>query len=265
MDLQALQTGIHSATIDAEDIEVVRRTPLFMLAVWLEITAAYRRKWFTANGLAATLTMVESQLGSAIDDFGSRAELCRLTAELVALHEDRGATAKWVRECWSNLIAYGYHKDMLLDQCLDAAEHLQGAGWGADALDLLARLTPAVAAVGDYTDGDETSHLPAELGRILFKCNLQWFVRYHEWLSASGEYWDTHSIFKTFVAKANLGNRVFRAVAETAIERENLLTLAEPSEKGDANATECLHRMSLFHVPSAAPNQSGARQRRERV
>jgi hypothetical protein len=112
--------------------------------------------------------MIESQLGSSIDNFDSRAELCALAADLAAQNEDGGAASKWVRECWSNLIAYGYHKDMLLDQCLDAAEHLQGAGWGADALDLLARLAPAVVAVGDFTDGDETRHLPAELGRIMF-------------------------------------------------------------------------------------------------
>jgi hypothetical protein len=142
---------------------------------------------------------------------------------------------------------------MLLDQCLDAAEHLQGAGWRDDALDLLARLTAAVAAVGDYTDGDETRHLAAELGRILFKGNLQWFVKYYQWLGASGEYWDAHSIFKTFVAKADLGNRVFRAVAETAVERENLLALAERSDHGDANAAECLHPLSLFHLPSVDP------------
>lgn len=250
MDLQALQASIHSPTIDAEDIEVVRRIPLFVLSVWLEITAAYRRAWFTADGLAGTLAMIGSQLGSTIDDFGSRAELCGQAADLAAWHDDRGAAAKWVRECWSNLIAYGYHKDMLLSQCLDAAEHLQGAGWGAAALDLLARLAPAVSAVGEYTDGDETRHLPAELGRLLFEGNLQWFVRYHEWLCACNEYWDAHSIFKTFVAKADLANRVFRAVAETAVERENLLALAERSERGDANAAECLDRMFLFYVPS---------------
>jgi len=139
---------------------------------------------------------------------------------------------------------------MLLDQCLDAAEHLQLAGWGADALDLLARLAPVVSAVGDYTDGDETRHLPAELGRLLFEGNIQWFVRYHEWLCASGEYWDAHSIFTTFVARAGLGNRVFRAVAETAVERENLLALSVRSDEGDPNAAECLRVMSFFHVPS---------------
>ncbi|MGA2148844.1 MAG: hypothetical protein ABSH49_28210 [Bryobacteraceae bacterium] len=55
------------------------------------------------------------------------------------------------------------------------------------------------------------------------------------------------------MANADLGNRVFRAVAETAVEGENLLALAERSDRSDANATECLHRMSLFHVPSEDP------------
>ena len=106
-----------------------------------------------------------------------------------------------------------------------------------------------MAAVGDYTDGDETRHLPTELGRILFRCNLQHFVNYHGWLGASGEYWDAHSVFHTFVAEADLSNRVFRAVAATAVERENLLALAKRSHDGDANATECLSRLSSFDVP----------------
>ena len=183
MDLQAIQAGKHSPKVDAADIEVVRRFPLFVLPIWLEITATYERAWFTEDGLASVLTVVESNLDSTIDDFGSRAELCGLTAELAALHRDHGSTAKWVRQCWSNLVAYGYHKDMLLDQCLDAAEHLETAGSVGDALNLLERLAPAVATVGDYTDGDETRHFPAEFGRILFKCNLEWFVRYHGWLA----------------------------------------------------------------------------------
>jgi len=253
MDLQALQGGIQSPRIDAGDIEVVRGMPLFVLPIWLEITTVYGRAWFTADGLASTLTLIESHLGSTIDDFGSRAELCELAAELAALHRDDRSTAKWVRECWSNLVAYGYHKDMLLDQCLDAAEHLQRAGWGDEALDLLARLAPAVAAVGDYTDGDETRHLPRELGRILFRSNLQHFVRYHEWLGASGEYWDAHSIFETFVTEADLRNRVSRAVAATAVERENLLALAKRSHDGDTNATECLNELSFFDVPPLNP------------
>ena len=253
LDLHALQGSSYSPKIDAEDVEIVRRMPLFVLPTWLEITTAYRRTWFTTDGLESALTMVGSHLSSTVDDFGSRAELCGLAADLAASHGDGGGTAEWARKCWSNLVAYGYHKDVLLDQCLDAAECLQAAGWGADALDLLARLAPAVATVGDYTDGDETRYLPAELGRILFKGDLEWFVKYHEWLSASGEYWDAHSIFERFVADADLGNRVFRAVAETAVEHKNLLALAERSGRGDSNAEECLSRMPPFRVPSAEP------------
>ena len=146
--------------------------PLFVLPIWLEITAGYGRARFTADGLASVLTLLESNLDSTIDDFGSRAELCGLAAELAALHRDDVSTAKWVRQCWSNLVAYGYHKDMLLDQCLDAGEHLDAAASGDEALNLLERLAPAVAAVGDYTDGDETRQFPMELGRILFKCKF---------------------------------------------------------------------------------------------
>jgi hypothetical protein len=251
MDLQALQAGTHSPAIDGEDIEAARRMPLFLLHVWMEITVAYRRTWFTGSGLTATLSMIESELGSTVEDFGARAELCALAADLAATHGISDAGSKWVRECWSNLLAFGYHKDMLLDQCLDTADHLQNSGFGHDAQDLLLRLAPAISAVGDYTDGDETRHLPAELGRLLFQGNLHSFVKYHEWLCDRGEYWDAGSILKTFVAKADLSNRVFRAVAETVVERENLSTLAARSDQGDPNATECLGRMSLFRVPES--------------
>jgi hypothetical protein len=266
MDLQTVQAGMHSPAIDGADIEVAHQMPLFLLQVWMEITVAYRRNWFTPDGLMSTLKMVESELGSTVEDFGSRAELCALAAELAASHATNDATAKWVRQCWSNLLSYGYHKDMLLDQCLDAAEHLQTAGWGRYTLELTERLAPVIAAVGDYTDGDETSHLPAKLGRLLFEGDLHWFVKYHEWLCEHGEYWDAHSIFKTFVARADLGNRVFQAVAETAVERENLLALADRSDKGDWNATECLRGLSLFHMPPGRREpQRDSRADRERL
>ena len=80
--------------------------------------------------------------------------------ELAALHRDHGSTAKWVRQCWSNLVAYGYHKDMLLDQCLDAAEHLETAGSVGDALNLLERLAPAVGP-DHHTDGDRNLVFPS--------------------------------------------------------------------------------------------------------
>ena len=249
MDLQALQVGLRSPALDAEDIQVARRMPLFVLQVWMETTVAYRRTWFTAEGLTAAVGIIESHLSSTVDDFGSRAEVCAFAAELAAAHAASSAARDWVRQCWSNLVAYGYHKDMLLDQCLRAAEHLQKGGLRRDALDLLVRLAPAISAVGDYTDGDETNHFPAELGRLLFEDNLHAFVKYHEWLTARGEYWDAGSIFKTFVAKGDLGNRVLRAVAETAVEHENLQALADRSDEGDLNATRCLRELSLFHVP----------------
>jgi hypothetical protein len=264
MDLQAIQGVTHSPRIDAADLEIVRRMPLFALAIWLEITAVYGRAWFTDDGLASVLAFVESNLDSTIDDFGSRAELCGLAAELAALHRDDVSTANWVRQCWSNLVAYGYHKDMLLDQCLDAAEHLEAAASGDEALNLLERLAPAVAAVGDYTDGDETRYFPLKFGRILLKCNFQWFVRYHGWLAASGEYWDAHSIFETFVGKADLSNRVFRAVAETAVEQENISELVKRSHDGDANAAECLNRLSLYDAPPVKPEPDQT-SRRERM
>jgi DNA polymerase III delta prime subunit len=253
LDLQAVQGATHSPRIEAADVEIVRRMPIFVLSIWLEITTAYGRAWFTADGLANALGLVESHLDSTIDDFGSRAELCELAAELAALHKDNGITSKWVRRCWSNLVAYGYHKDMLLDQCLDAAEHLEAAGASDEALNLLRRLAPVVVAVGDYTDGDETRQFPVAFGRILFKCDFQWFLRYHGWLSASGEYWDARSIFETFVSKADLSNRVFRGVAETAIEQVNILALAKRSHDGDANATQCLNTMSFYEIPAVRP------------
>ncbi|MEX2302987.1 MAG: ATP-binding protein [Bryobacterales bacterium] len=259
MDLQALQAARRPPTIELEDIEIASQIPLFLLDVWMELTLAYRRNWFAEDALAAVLRMIESKLGSTVQDFGSRAELCARAAELAASHDRAVAAAKWVRECWSNLLAYGYHKDMLLDQCLDAAEHLQKAGWSGDAIKMLERLAPAISAVGDYTDGDHTRHFPAELGRLLFKADPPRFVRYHEWLGSSGEYWDAHSIFQTFVAEADLGNRVFRAVAETAVETNNLSALQERSSDGNPNAAKCLRRLSLFRVPEGdTPQRQGS-------
>jgi hypothetical protein len=253
LDLLALQAGTRSPAIQNEDIEIARRIPLFHLQTWLEITLTYRRSWLAEDALVETLNMIESELNSTIEDFGSRAELCALAAEMAASHCKNDAAARWVRECWSNLLAYGNHKDMLLDQCLDAAGHLQEAGLGGEAMDILTRLAPAVSAIGDYTDGDETRHLPVELGRLLLMGDVRRFVKYHEWLCASGDYWDASSIFRTFVVKADLGNRLSRAVAQTAIERENLATLSERSDKGDSNAAECLRTMSLFQACAPAP------------
>lgn len=257
-DVMTIQAPLRAPNLDEIDVETIRNSKFFSLEPWLDGIVALRRRWFTKEGLDAALGLISGALDSTIDTFDARSEICRQAAELAAHNDARDLTARWVRKCWDNLLSYGYHKDMLFDQCLDAIRHLIAAGVKAEVGPLLRDLGPAIAMVGDYTDGDHTRHLPAELGEILLSFDMAVFAKYYEWLSCRGDYWETDTILSSLMKTIDLSSPAARAVAETAIEPACIATLAARG-KEDSNALECLASLLPFKPPvERAPSESGA-------
>ncbi len=258
VDLLSMQAPLRPPSLDAADVVSIRSSTFFSLEPWLDSVVPLRRRWFTKEGLDVALELVRVNLDSTIDTFDARAEVCLHAAELAASNGASDLTAHWVRQCWDNLLSYGYHKDMLFDQCLGAIRHLIAVDVKSESASLLRRLAPAIATVGEYTDGDHTRHFPAELGEILVSLDIAIFAKYYDWLGRRDDYWESDTILTFLLKTVDLSNPAARAVAETAIEPACIATLADRA-KEDSNALECLTALLPFNPPAErAPSESGA-------
>ena len=67
-------------------------------------------------------------------------------------------------------------------------------------------LAPATAAVCEYTDGDETAHLIAGLGKLLVQLDLGLGIGYVTSLMDSEQYSDVEDILRHLVRAADLSD-----------------------------------------------------------
>ena len=143
---------------------------------WIKLYLARRRPWLMPEALDWLLRDGAARLSASIDPFPERSERYTELASLAALHGRREEARSFIDHAANNLLAHGSHKDMLLVNTLDVvrAYHQAVVGeLGADeapasvARSWILRLAPAIAAIEDYTDRDETGHLPRELADAL--------------------------------------------------------------------------------------------------
>jgi hypothetical protein len=248
IDALILQGSPESLRITPVDVRRTRESPFFWIDPWLDSLLATPRAWCTEEGLTAILEEVQLVLDSSIDTFDSRAQTCVAAAELAAAHGSKQHGANWLRKAWENLLAYGFHKDFLLDQCIEAVDHLFKIERKSEAESLLKRLAAPVAHVADFTDGDETNHFPAELGKLLADHDPSAFARYYEWLCGRGDYWEAETIFAKLIRTVDLNNPYAAAVGATAIDARSLQALATRSSDGDLASGTCLKKLAFFHV-----------------
>lgn len=245
-DLLVLQTSLRTPTITADDVALVHGSGLFLLQTWLDEAVAVARPWMSEDGLKAALALVESDLETTIDYFDSRAELCASAAKLAVRHKSRPKAETFLSLAWSNIVAYGFHKDMLWHQCLEIVETLQRTGHTEHAQRLILQMAPAIADVGEYTDGDETRDFPRKLGRLLATIDLNWFSKYHEWLCERSEYYDAEAVITSLIKVTDLNEPFLAAVASTGIDSSSLSAVATRAQTGEASAMRCLKNLQPF-------------------
>jgi len=113
------------------------------------------------------------------------------------------------------------------------------------------RLAPAIAAIEDYTDGDETGHLPRELADALAEIAPDLLPEYYQWLCGIEEYYDALHAFRVFVRTADLSHPIAQAVARTAADDGCLRILSERAQGGDGSARSALDSLLGLLGPDA--------------
>jgi len=127
-----------------------------------------------------------------------------------------------------NLISYGYHKDMFLDEVTEAltsAAHLKPNQFREWAI----QLDPIVQNIGEYTDGDETGHVPKIFVDLLGKIEPALAINYYRHLVDKEDFYLADSVFARILKFINPSTPIGSAICATAIDDEPYSALKELS------------------------------------
>ena len=181
---------------------------------------------------------LDEELPSTVESFGERAATYSLLAAVCARYGLSAKAEQYLRLASENLVAYGYHKDMLLDVALNAME--VGAPYFVSRQRLWYRLAPAIASVSEFTDGDETSHLPARLGKLLLRFDPALAKGYVKWLMDAEQYSDVEEVMKYLARTGDLTDPTVRALVSTCIGPESIRILENRASQSDTFAEQVL-------------------------
>jgi hypothetical protein len=230
--------------ISLGDLKAAFDSGYFTPQSWMEVYIARRRTWLSEEAVKWLVDQEVRTLGSSISPFVERAaEYCTL-ASILAMHNLSTEAKTCLREAACNLLSYGYHKDMLLYGALEVVQACHKAGL-ADARQWLMQLAPAIANVNEFTDRDETDHLPRELADVLAETASDMLPSYYRWLCRKEEYYDALHAFHALLRNADLSVPTNQALAKTAVDEESLEILTERTVKGDENAKRLLSSLQV--------------------
>ena len=183
-------------------------------------------------------TALEDELSAVIEPFGERATTFAKLATVCARYSHIERAKEYLQLSAENLISLGYHKDVQLSMALSAiesvAEHFENRR------NLWYKVAPAIGSVTEFTDGDETRYLPAQLGKLLMRFDPALGVDYIRSLMDEEGYIDVQDIMNHMVENGDLSDPVLRALVSTCIDPVSIRKLEERDGNSRPFAKEIL-------------------------
>lgn len=199
---------------------------------WMNEYVSRRRVWLTEEAVSWLLQSQAGRLATTIEQFPERASTYSTLASVATLHGREEETRKLITHASANLVSHGNHKDMLFFHVLHAVKECHNAGI-EEAREWLLRIATPIAHVEEFTDGDETGHLPRELAEVLLEMATDLFPAYYAWLCDREEAYDALHAFNSFIKTADFSFPLNRAVAATAMDGGSLKILNERAKEDE--------------------------------
>lgn len=167
-----------------------------------------------------------SNLSQTINYFPERAKDYANFSKLARIYGDHKNSQSLLKKAIDNLLGYGYHKDICLFHVIEAVEFCIQAGIDKEKIDgWIKRIVPLVDAVGDYTDGDETNHLPFELANILAKQNPKLLYKNYYDSADKEEFYHAEDLFRYLIKSLPYINDEQIILASTALDKDSFSEL----------------------------------------
>ncbi len=222
-------------TIDVPDYEAMVNNPAFfarddLVGIALDIG----KKFFSDRLYEKIRDEKAGELANTIRTLPDRArEYCNL-AKLSRIHNDSGPAQLFLAKGADNILGYGYHKDVYLFGVLEAIEICTEAGTDRKRTDeWVGRVIPLVDSAGEYTDGDETNHLPVELADLLAKQNPGLLRKYYYWTAGQELFYRGKDLFRSLLISLSFTDDIEIALAATALEKDSLALLKSTAKKNE--------------------------------
>lgn len=227
--------------------------------VWLSETNESRVPVFSPEDANRYLRDERDKLDSQVTELNERTEAWTKLATFAALHGVNDEAQVLIRRAAGCMVAHYWHKENSLFTLLDSIRTLYGA-FEANAAEIGAfadegretlrecvlQVARVIAQVGNFTDGDETGHLPEELAETLQAVAPKWLPDYFVECQELEDHNTANAAFNCWLTKADLNDPVQAAVASTALSTANLEVLQTRAKAGDAMAQTVLTRTLEF-------------------
>lgn len=255
-------------TISKADLETAFISDYCHPNAWMHLYVTRRRPLLDDRAVEWLLRKMSRELSSSIEPFNERMETFCILAAIAALHQLYDQARSFTYSAANNFFAHGYHKDLLLNEvigviqlCHRSHSYLSTSASNDLPLKNLVKLAPAIAHIEDFTDSDETGHLPRLLAEALAEIKPELLPIYYQWLFSVEEYYDAQHTFHVFLKSADLSSSINQAIAATAVSDRSLDILVERTESGDKDAEGILSTQLDFLGKNATyrpPNSSEA-------
>jgi hypothetical protein len=239
------------------DVELLRKSPFFSRMSVLKFLIGTQTLPLNLADAQRYLAEEKSFMQLEIRSFAERSEYYADLATIALKNKLNEEAKQLVRLAAANIFGYGGHKDLHLHFTVESVDACCEAG-SKSGPDWLRRLAPLIEHVREYTDGDETRHLPSKIAKSLLKIQPARLGAYYTDVASREEFFLADDIFPELLASLDLSNRLNAAIACTAVDLDSIDVLKSRSTWGDAAAASVVQKLSsIFHcLPSPRPDSS---------
>ncbi len=206
-------------------------TPYFMQDDIFELILELEQPILENNIYNEIFRKKVQELENTINEFPERSKKYAKLAKLTALYDEQKKSKELLMKAASNLLGYGYHKDIYLFEVLESIELCAKSGINSKKIEeWIVRIIPLISNVEKYTDGDETNHLPNYLADYFSKFDKYLLFKFHYNRADKEELFPAQDSFKYIIRSLSFSKDTEIALATTALDKNSLNELKEKAK-----------------------------------
>lgn len=147
-----------------------------------------------------------------------------------------------LKTAWDFILGYGYHKDTIIFDVLNAIEYLSEKE-PETALQILERISPIVFNISKFTDGDETRHSKHSISSLTTKLNPQTAASIYDQELSDGEWYYAEETIQCLIEKCDLSTSIAERLFLTGLPSSCHLALRKQNKLGNIHATKIASRI----------------------
>lgn len=229
----ALKSRFNSTSLTKEELIAIQNSKYLYHQLILEFFAQQNQVILSEEAYSFYIDMYKEYLTNRIMYFSERTKDYSNLARLSALHGDQSNQNLFLNRAASNIIGYGYHKDMYLDEVLNIIRSVAYL-YPEKSKEWTRQIVPAIEYVKEYTDGDETNQFPAKLADVLSVVDKKLLYKYYCHKANKEELFLAEDIFKSIIKTMRFEREDEVLVAATAYDQGSLIELEKKIKESPA-------------------------------